>query len=260
MTGIIRQMMGQFNGIKAEVVNHQVWGAPANALVLYLPESRNVLSGLQGFKKVSAVCNCYMPESLWQVIEDSSYDWRSYPREVVKKALSRHGYPLSQVATLVTGVDMRSLAWDEECYDSLWVQAWVTAGFKNNAMRVGMDKAGGIEKNGQFNEVGTINIIVLTNACMSQAAMAASFITVTEAKVIALQEADVRSSYNSNWQATGTGTDQIIVVSGKGDKCNFVGGHTMLGELMARAVTKATGKAIENQINNNAHYNSEKKR
>ena len=254
MTGIIRQMLGQFNGIKAEIVNHQVWETPANALVLYLPEPRNALSGLQGFKKVSAVCNCYMPESLWQVIEDSSYDWRSYPREVVKKALSRQGYLPSKVATLVTGVDMRRLARDEECYNNLCVQACVTAGFKHNAMRVGMDKAGGIEKNGKFNKVGTINTVVLTNACLSQAAMAASFMTVTEAKVIALQETDVRSSYTPKWQATGTGTDQIIVVSGKGDKCNYVGGHTMLGELMARAVTKATIKAIENQVNNNQHY------
>jgi len=254
MTGIIRQILGQFNGIKAEVVNHQVWGAPSNALVLCFPEPRNVLSGLQGFKKVNAVCNCYMPESLWQVIKDASYNWRSYPKEVVKKTLARQGYTPSRVATLVTGVDMRSLAWDEECYDSLWVQAWVTAGFKNNAMRVGMDKAGGIEKNGRFDKIGTINIIVLTSACLSQAAMAASFITITEAKVIALQQANVRSSYNPDWQATGTGTDQIIVVSGQGDKCNFAGGHTMLGELMACAVTKATAKAIENQIKYNTHY------
>ncbi len=254
MTDIIRQMLGQFNGIKAEIVNHQVWGAPANALVLYLPEPRNVLSGLQGFRKVNAVCNCYMPESLWQVIEDSSYDWRSYPREVVRKALSRQSYLPSKVATLVTGVDMRRLAWDEECYDNIWVQAWVTAGFKHNAMRVGRDKAGGIENNGHFDKVGTINTIVVTNACLSQAAMAASFMTITEAKVIALQEADVRSSYNPKLQATGTGTDQIIVVSGRGNKCNFIGGHTMLGELTARAVTGATLKAIKNQINNNQYY------
>lgn len=248
MTGIIRQMLGQFNGIKAEIVNHQVWGAPANALVLYLPEPRNALSGLQGFKKVSAICNCYMPESLWQVIEDSSYDWRYYPREVVKKALSRQGYLPSKVAILVTGVDMRRLAWDEECYDNLWVQAWVTAGFKHNALRVGMDKAGGIEKNGQFKKLGTINTVVLTNACLSQAAMAASFMTVTEAKVIALQEMDVRSSYTPKWQATGTGTDQIVVVSGEGSRCTYAGGHAKIGELIARAVSRATIDAIKKEL------------
>ncbi|MDO8687689.1 MAG: adenosylcobinamide amidohydrolase, partial [Dehalococcoidales bacterium] len=89
------------------------------------------------------------------------------------------------------------------------------------------------------------NTILFTSASLDLTALAASFITITEAKNIALQELDVRSSYNPGWQATGTGTDQIIVVSGSGERCTYVGGHTKIGELMARVVTSATICAVK---------------
>jgi adenosylcobinamide amidohydrolase len=143
---------------------------------------------------------------------------------------------------------MEHLGWAEEVYEELWVLAFVTAGVKTNAMRVGKDRASDIERNGQFEKLGTINIILLTNVSLNSAALAASFITITEAKAVALQELDVRSSYNPGWQATGTGTDQIVVVSGKGGRCTYVGGHAKVGELMARAVTSATINAIKKEL------------
>ena len=115
-------------------------------------------------------------------------------------------------------------------------------------MRIGQHKASDIERNEQFERLGSINKIVLTNVSLNSAALAASFITITEAKVIALQELDVRSSYNPGCQSTGTGTDQIVVVSGKGNECTYVGGHAKMGELMARAVTSATINAIKTEL------------
>ena len=242
--GITRQVLGEFHGIRGEIVSHQVWGIPANALILYLPEARNALSGRQGFKKVKAVCNCHLPQPLWQLLHDRHRDWRNYIRQILKEVLIGLDLPLDKVAVLSTGVDMKALAWAEEVYQELWVLAFVTAGVKTNAMRIGKDRASDIERSGQFERVGTINIVLLTNASLNSAALAASFITITEAKVIALQELNIRSSYNPDWQATGTGTDQIVVVSGKGNKCTYVGGHAKMGELMARAVTRATIAAI----------------
>lgn len=239
--GITRQMLGEFHGIKAEIVSHQVWGIPANALVLYLPEIRNALSGRQGFKKIKVVCNCHLPRALWQSLHERHRGWETYFREV----LVALDLPPDKVAVLATGVNMEHLAWAEEVYNELWVLAFVTAGVNTNAMRIGKDRASNIEQNGQFEELGTINIILLTNVSLNSAALAASFITITEAKVIALQELDVRSSYNPDWQATGTGTDQIVVVVGKGNKYTYVGGHTKVGELMARAVNRATIDAIK---------------
>jgi adenosylcobinamide amidohydrolase len=113
-------------------------------------------------------------------------------------------------------------------------------------MRIGRDKATVVERNGVFDKVGTINTVLITSARLELAPMAASFITVTEAKNIALQEMKVGSCYTPDWQATGTGTDQIITVSGNGPRCDYVGGHTKLGEMIAIAVTSATITAIEN--------------
>lgn len=238
--GITRQALGEFHGIKGEVISHQVWGIPANALVLYLPEVRNVLSGRQGFRKVKAICNCHLPESLWDIAH-SPPKWKTYLKEVFNEL----DLPLDKVAGLFTGVNMEHLAWAEKVYEPLWVLAFVTAGVKTNAMRIGEDRASDIKQNGQSEKAGTINTILLTNASLNSAALAASFITITEAKVIALQKLDIRSSYNPDWQATGTGTDQIVVVSGKGAKCTYVGGHAKVGELIARAVTQTTIDAIK---------------
>jgi adenosylcobinamide amidohydrolase len=247
--GVTRQLLGEFHGIKAEIVSHQVWGIPANALILYLPEAWSALSGRQGFKKIKVVCNCHLPKLLCQSLHDRYRDWETYFGEVLREVLIELNLPPDKVAVLSTGVNMEHLAWAGEVYEELWALAFVTAGVKTNAMRIGEDGASTIERNGQFERVGTINIIVLTNASFNQAALAASFITITEAKVIALQGLNVRSSYNPDWQATGTGTDQIVVVSGRGNKHTYVGGHTKIGELMARAVTRATIDAIKKRLN-----------
>jgi len=246
--GIARQILGDFHGIRVEVVSHQVWGIPASALVLYLPEVMSALSGRQGLKRVKVVCNCHLPQSLWQLLHDRHRGWKAYFREVLKGVLAQLDLPQDKAAVLSTGVAMEHLAWAEEAYQELWVMAFVTAGVKTNAMRIGKDRASDIERDGQFEKIGTINTVLLTNARLNSAALAASFITITEAKVIALQELDVRSSYNPDWQATGTGTDQIVVVSGRGNKCTYVGGHAKIGELMARAVTRATASAIKKRL------------
>jgi adenosylcobinamide amidohydrolase len=93
----------------------------------------------------------------------------------------------------------------------------VTAGVKTNAMRAGLNEAQCVEEYGKFtcyNREGTINIILLTNAKLTAGAMVRTLITITETKVAALQDLDVRSSYNPKVQATGTGTDNAVIISG----------------------------------------------
>jgi adenosylcobinamide amidohydrolase len=139
---------------------------------------------------------------------------------------------------------MEDACWAEEGFEDQWVLAFVTAGVKSNALRIGVDSARNIEQGNKFRSLGTINSIVISSAELTRPAMAASFITITEAKTIALEKFDVRSSYNPNIKATGTGTDQIVVISGTGQRCSYVGGHSKLGELMGRAVSRATSEAI----------------
>lgn len=242
--GIKKRDLGVYHGFKAEIANHRAWETPANVFILRFPEPRTVLSSLQGFKEMSAICNCYIPKPVQRLLHDRPQDWEAYSKEV----LSTVNLPPDKVTTLSTGVNMNHLAWQEEAFDELWVLAFITAGVNTNAMRVGKDRASTIERDGISDRIGTINTILLTSASLDLSALAASFITITEAKNIALQEMDIRSSYNPDWQATGTGTDQIIVVSGRGSRCTYVGGHAKIGELMAQAVTSATISAIKKRL------------
>lgn len=250
ITGI--EKLGEKYGVTAEIVTHRVWPLEANTLVLSLPEPRPSLTSYLGYRRVSAVCNFYHPKDLWHAIDNRRLTFGHYFRWIHREAL-REIVPGQKAAVLSTGVDMRYHAMAEERFEEVWVQAWVTAGVATNAIRVGRDSAFGIERGGTWQpfdgqsmpEPGTINIIVLTSATLGQAALASSFVTVTEAKTAALQDLDVRSSYHPEWPATGTSTDQICVVSGDGDECWFVSGQVKLGELMARAVTRAVTAAIE---------------
>ncbi len=239
-----RKDLGVYHGFKAEIANHRAWGTLANIFILRFPEPRAVLSSRQGLEELNAICNCYIPKPIQKLLHNRPQGWEAYLKEV----LSTVSLPPDKVATLSTGVNMDHLAWQKEAFDELWVLAFVTAGVNTNAMRVGKDRASTIERDGVSDRIGTINTILLTSASLDLSAMAASFITITEAKNIALQEMDIRSSYNPDWQATGTGTDQIIVVSGRGNRCTYVGGHAKIGELMAQAVTSATISAIKKRL------------
>jgi adenosylcobinamide amidohydrolase len=241
---VVNRSLGQFHGIKAEIVNHQVWGVSANALVIYLPRLTGVLSGRQGYKRVNAVCNLYIPQPLWPRLHRGTTNWSGYFGEVLKGAINTLELPLGRVAVLSTGVDMNQLAWAEESADDDWALAFVTAGVSSNAIRLGQEK-NGVARGGH--KPGTINTVLLCSTTLSQAALAACFITITEAKVVALEELDIKSSYTPELRATGTGTDQIVAVSGSGRRISYVGGHTLLGELIAKAVTRATIAAIKNR-------------
>ena len=101
---------------------------------------------------------------------------------------------------------------------------------------------------GMFYEPGTINIILLTNMKLSSRAMARAIITATEAKTAVLQDLDVRSSVSPDRsQATGTGTDEVLVVEGKGTRLDIAGGHCKLGELIAKAVYDGVKEAVLQQ-------------
>jgi len=242
--GLTRRLVGELHGIKAEIVYYQAFGMPTNAFAIHMPEERNLLSTRQGFKKARVVFNCYITEPLGDYLHDQSRDEQEGYREMLKDVLDEYALHFDEVTYLSTAIGMENMVWTEEVYEDLWVLAFATAGVKNNAMRIGKDRAGGIERGGKFKRFGTINVILLTNASLGQVALASSIITITEAKNVALQELGIRSSYNPEWLATGTGTDQVITVSGNGERCAFVQGHTKIGEMMAKAVTRSTIDAI----------------
>jgi hypothetical protein len=79
-------------------------------------------------------------------------------------------------------------------------------------------------------------------------AMTRAIISATEGKTAALQDLDIRSSYQPlNAAATGTGTDNIIVVAGDGPAVDNAGGHCKMGELIARTAYAGVREAIFKQ-------------
>jgi adenosylcobinamide amidohydrolase len=129
------------------------------------------------------------------------------------------------------------------------VTALVTAGAGTNALRPGWTKGEHIEgKTGDKEPHGTVNVILLSNAKLTDGAMARAIITLTEAKTAAFEDLGVTSSYTESVQATGTGTDGAIVVSGvNGPKVTYTGGHSKIGELIGKAVHEGVMEALQKQ-------------
>lgn len=92
-------------------------------------------------------------------------------------------------------------------------------------------------------EAGTINLLMATNACLTQAAMVESLMMVTEAKAAVLQDAGIISPV-SGLIATGTGTDSVAVINGFGPEVRYCGKHVLFGELLAQAVIEAVQGAV----------------
>ena len=229
-------------GVEAEIVQHTFRGVPVKTLLVKLYRKGTVLSTLEGFREVAFVANHYSPEALWDYIQDHCDEYRRWLPEAL-------GVPSEELTSLWTGVDLQNMAVASRSFEDLVVVVLVTAGVRSNAQRLGEDRAGHLERCGGFSRLhGTINVILLTNAHLTQGAMARALITITEAKTAALEDLDVRSSYTPlQNQATGTGTDNAIVVPGDGPEVSCVGGHTVAGELIARATKEGVQEAIRRQ-------------
>ena len=242
---VTKKRIGNFHGAVADIVYHDALGSPSNSFVLTLPEEQNSISSRHGFKKVRALVNCHIPDAIAEYMHDQSTKWQYFYKKILKDVLEDYRLDFKDIALLSTGVSMENLAYKEKIYEDLWVVVFTTAGAKNNALRIGVDRACGIERDGKFRRIGTINNFLLTNALLDNAALVGSVITMTEAKNVALQELDIRSSFKKDLLATGTGTDQVVAVSGRGERCTYVGGHTKIGEMIARATTLSTIEAIK---------------
>lgn len=91
---------------------------------------------------------------------------------------------------------------------------------------------------------GTINLILLVDGNLTDAAMVNAVITATEAKARALFKARVVLSGGE--QATGTTTDSIVVAcTGRGEPLRYAGTATGLGYLIGSTVYRAVSQGIE---------------
>lgn len=229
--------------VKAEILHHEFMHCIMKTLLIsFKGEKRRILSTLDGYRRVMYVANVYVPGEL------SEFSMKEYPR--FKRGLLRSlGLNARSIAFISTGADMDNVAFCERFFQEFGVCCFATAG-TGNALRSGVDTANYVERNGKFEYVpGTINIIILSNVPLTGGAMARAIITATEAKSAVLQDLDVHSSYSPELQATGTGTDNIIVVSGReeGAPVTWTGGHAKMGELIGVCTRMAVLGALEKQ-------------
>ncbi len=220
----------------SEIVESTVNDYTHKTLLLHLATPMAVSSTLEGFRRnIRHVGNSYSPPQCWALYHRIGLETS---RKQLLRAIGRDG---ADTSLLFTGADMDNLSVQRRRFKEMTVYALVTAGVRSNAVRMAEDV-------GAFYEPGTINMILLSNLRLTPRAMNRAIISATEAKTAALWDLDIRSAYTpSTNPATGTGTDNIIVVAGEGEPIDNAGGHSKMGELIARAVYAGVREAIFRQ-------------
>lgn len=219
-------------------------------LIVQFPERRRVFSTIDGFLDVTTVINHSAQPELWMEVCEKlktkdEVGGKIYSRMIKDKTAENLGIRSSDIAQMATAANMDNLAVVTKTYKAFTVTAMVTAGARSNAVRTGIDEGRHIE--GEEPQ-GTVNILILTNARFTDGAMARAIITATEAKTAAFEDLKVPSTYTKDVQATGTGTDNVIVVSGTSERLvTYTGGHSKMGELIGKAAYEAVMEALIKQ-------------
>lgn len=233
-------------GASAEVVRGERDGFWEKSLVVRFATPRRTLSTSDGLLDASAVVNHAAHPLLWQKLGADSKPYEEQKRISLAERLQ---IARPALALMSTAADMDNLAVVTQRYGPLTVTVLATAGAKSNAIRTGVDVGSYIEGASEEKKpAGTINIIVLSNIELTDAALARALITVTEGKTAALEDLHVASTYTPAVQATGTGTDSIIAVSGTAaPRASYTGGHSRIGELIGKATYQAVVEALGKQ-------------
>lgn len=218
-----------------------------NSIVVEFGVCRNGISTSElngGYKKNFKIAfNHYLSQENIDFLENHS----------IKDYLIRQSGILGIDSKFTTGL-LTSAKMENACvvtkqYRNLEVSAITTAGVRVNASRAG-DSASYYEENGDFQfDVGTINVIILTNVCLGPGTLANGLVTATEAKTVALSNLRIPSQF-SNGFATGTGTDGIAIFSNSesDNMLSNAGKHSKLGELIAKCVIESISEAIKRQV------------
>ena len=152
----------------------------------------------------------------------------------------------AKVSGMGTAASMENAVVETMSFKELTVTAIVTGGIETNGGRAG-DPAD-YYKPMPKPKYGTINILLLLDCDMPAGTMARALVTCTEAKTAAIQELLEGSKY-SNGIATGSGTDQTIIIANSASELYMEGAgkHSKLGELIGKTVKNAVKKALAKQ-------------
>jgi adenosylcobinamide amidohydrolase len=154
----------------------------------------------------------------------------------------------ANTALMATAANMEYAAVATERSGELTVRAIVTAGVHGNAGRAGDPACWDIttETCRRLPPVaGTINTMLLFDCALTEPALVRAVATMTEAKSAALADLHI-GSRGSSGLATGTGTDQFCLAAPQtgAPPRTWTGKHTRIGELIGRAVLRATKESL----------------
>ena len=177
-----------------------------------------------GLAHARAIVNLHVPRGFH--CADSEADLAEFAR--------RRGVPAPFVG-LLTGAATEKAETTLARRDGLAVSAVVTLGLSNRS-------AAGRSAPAAW-AASTINTIVIVDAEPEDAALVNLVITATEAKTLALIDADIMAP--DGGRVTGTSTDAVVVAAtGQGPRCRFGGPVSELGWLAARAVKTAVDASV----------------
>ena len=147
---------------------------------------------------------------------------------------------------MMTSASMNSFRLTSRSSQGVEMTAMVTAGLSN--ARCAGDRAEWRKIRTDDHPTGTINLVISTNASLSNAAMVEAVMLATEAKTVAMRRLGVKSPV-SDEIATGTGTDAIAVVNGFGtDTIRYCGKHVLMGEMLTSAVIEAITESLGDRL------------
>lgn len=164
------------------------------------------------------------------------------PEILIEEFLKKNGFDNSTAVALLTAANLKYAQVAFRKHGETIVLGVISAG-TSNAMNPVID--GNVEYS-IINSInpGTINIILATNSYLYEECLVSTIITATEAKTAALIKLKVKSVY-SPAQATGTGTDSVLIISGNKKSVRYSGGHTPFGKMVAEVVYEAVIKSLE---------------
>ena len=171
---------------------------------------------------------------------------KTYEQQRKGMIASKLGLQPTDLTLVGTAADMDNLAVVTKTFRPFVVTALVTGGAKTNAQRTGLDEGTYIEGE---EPKGTINILVLTNARLTDGAMARALITITEAKTAAFEDLqdDRAATPKVSRQPEPARTVSSCRPARRGPKVTYTGGHNRIGELIGKAVYEAVIEALGKQ-------------
>lgn len=185
--------------------------------------------------------------------------WCDDPGEEMREFLEAQGIDSADSCGMLTAAWVKDGAYAEESMDlspdfgggTLRAAAWATAGLGNTC------RAGDPVSPEQLYYPGTVNLIVLADASLSDTALAGAVITATEAKAAVFQDLGIIVKASGR-PATGTTTDAVLVASTQrgGREYAYSGGATVLGHLIARAVYRAAYATCSTYLARYPEYSS----